>query len=196
MTLRFVYLGMRRALGAIAAVLPFFALATGSDYTNAKRKLEMIEADRAPRGTQVKFTTQELNAYVAGEVPGVAPQGVRNTRVQLGQGSATGSALIDFLKLREGKGIQTGWFMSKLLSGERAVTVTARIQSASGRATVDVERVEISGVPISGGALDFLIQNFLLPRFPTAKIGEPFELAHSVERLDVRPDAVRVVMKK
>ncbi len=192
---RFVWKCMRRS-AAIAVLLPFFALATASDYTNAKRKLEMIEADRAPRGSQVTFTTQELNAYVAGELPEVAPQGVRNTRLQLGQGFTTGSALIDFLKLREGKGIQTGWFMSKLLSGERAVTVTARIQSASGRATVDVERVEISGVPVNGGALDFLIQNFLLPRFPTAKIGEPFDLEHGVERLDVRPDAVRVVMKK
>ncbi len=192
---RFVYPDMRRS-AAIAVFLPFFALATASDYTNAKKKLEMIETDRAPRGSRVTFTTQELNAYVAGELPEVAPQGVRNTRLQLGRGSATGSALIDFVKLREGKGIRTGWFMAKLLSGERPVTVTARIQSASGRATVDLERVEISGVPISGGALDFLIQNFLLARFPTAKIGEPFELDHGVERLDVRPDAVRVVMKK
>ena len=44
-------------------------------------------------------------------------------------------------------------------------------------------------------ALDFLIQNFLLPRFPDAKIGRPFELGHGIDRLEVRPNEVRVVIK-
>ncbi len=42
--------------------------------------------------------------------------------------------------------------MKNLFAGERPVMVTARFSSANGKARVDVERVEISGVPIQGSA--------------------------------------------
>jgi hypothetical protein len=84
--------------------------------------------------------------------------------------------------------------MSKLLEGERPVSVTARIRSAGGTATVDVERVEISGIVIDGRTLDFLIENILLPLYPNAVVGRPFELGHRIERLDVEPRAVGVVI--
>ena len=54
-----------------------------------------------------------------------------------------------------------GWFMAKLLSGERPVRVDVRIRSSHGQAVVDLDRVEISGMAISGSALDYLIRNFL-----------------------------------
>jgi hypothetical protein len=86
--------------------------------------------------------------------------------------------------------------MSKLLAGEKPVRVTARIQSASGLAQVDVERVEIAGIVIEGKMLDYLIHNFLIPHFPEAKVGEKFELAHHIDHLDVKPDAVGVVLSR
>ena len=97
-------------------------------------------------------------------------------------------------KLRRALGYQTGWLMSKLLDGDRPVSVTARIRSAGGRATVDLQRVEISGVAIDGGTLDFLIENVLLPLYPNAVLGRPFELGHRIEKLDVRPAAVAVLI--
>jgi hypothetical protein len=84
--------------------------------------------------------------------------------------------------------------MSKLLDGERPVSVTARIRSSAGQATVDVQRVEISGITIDGRTLDFLIQNFLLPMYPDAILGKPFGLGHRIERLDISPANVGVVV--
>jgi hypothetical protein len=104
-------------------------------------------------------------------------------------------ALIDFLKLRQAAGKPSGWVMTKLLAGERPVRVTAKIKSGSGRAVVDVERVEISGVTIDGKMLDYLIQHYLIPQYPEAKVGQPFELAHRIDHLEVKPDAVGVVLK-
>jgi hypothetical protein len=54
--------------------------------------------------------------------------------------------------------------------------------------------VEISSVTIDGKTLDFLIQNFLLAKYPDAIVGRPFELGHRIERLDVQPAAVGVVI--
>ena len=84
--------------------------------------------------------------------------------------------------------------MSKLLDGERPVTVAARIQSAHGQATVDVQRVEISGMTVDGRMLDFLIQNVLLPMYPNAAVGRPFALGSHVDRLELQPGAVHVVI--
>jgi hypothetical protein len=175
--------------------LLLLAVAIGAavdDYTAVKRKLDDIEGGRLRPGARVVMTPRELDAYVARE----APVGVRNPRVQLQAGAAKGDALIDFGKLRRAQGYRPGWIMSKLLDGERPVSVTARIRSGNGQATVDVQRVEISGIRIDGRTLDFLIQNFLLAMYPDAAVGRPFELGHRIERLDVQPQAVNVLIGK
>ena len=77
--------------------------------------------------------------------------------------------------------------MRKLLEGEREVAVTARVSSGYGKATVHLQRVEVSGIPIEGTALDFLINNYLVPNYPEAKIGRPFELHKRVDRIEVSP---------
>lgn len=163
-----------------------------NDYASAKQKIDSIEAGLLRSGARVNLTYPELNAWVAKE----APAGVRNPQVRAGARElATGSALIDFGKLERSAGRRPGWLMSKLLDGERAVSVTARLRSSTGQATVDVQRVEISGVAIDGRTLDFLIQNFLIPMYPDAVIGKPFELGHRIDRIDVAPSAVTVLLK-
>jgi hypothetical protein len=161
-------------------------------YASAKQKFDSIEAERLPSGARVLLTIPELNAWVARE----APAGVRNPRVRVaGRDVATGAALIDFGKLERSAGRQPGWLMSKLIDGERPVSVTARVHSSAGRATVDVQRVEISSITIDGRTLDFLIQNFLLPMYPDAIVGRPFELRHRIDRIDLSPSAVTVLLK-
>ena len=165
--------------------------AAPDDYLSAKQKFDSIESGRLRAGSRVELSVRELDAYAEREVP----EGVRNPRLQLpAPGMATGIAMVDFGKLRRAHGYQTGWLMSKLLDGDRPVSVTARIHSAGGRATVDLQRVEISGIAIDGRTLDFLIENVLLPLYPDAVLGRPFELGHRIEKLDVGPAAVAVLI--
>ncbi len=174
---------------SIAAVAALTAATT--DYVSAKRKFDQIGSDRLQAGTRVVLTTRELNAWVEQELP----QGVRNPKLEIpSPGVARGTALVDFGKVRRAQGHDPGWLMSRLLDGERPVTVTARISSGNGQATVDVQRVEISGLVIDGRTLDFLIQNVLLPLYPDAVVGRPFELGHRIEKLDVQPVAVGVLI--
>lgn len=165
-----------------------------SDYQSAQDKFDRIESDRLRAGSRVELTASELTAYVEHTVPTVT-EGVRNPRLQLvGPEVAKATALIDFAKVQRSQGHPPGWLMSKLLEGERPVSVTARIRSSGGHATVDVQRVEISGIVIDGRTLDFLIDNILLPLYPNAVVGRPFELGHRIERLDVEPRGVGVVI--
>lgn len=182
-----------RARTLALSSLAFAALAFSpvENYATAKHKFDLIDSERLRPGSRLSLTERELNAYVAHE----APQGVRNTKLEIvSPGLAVGSAMIDFGQVRRAQGHPPGWLMSKLLDGERPVSVTARIQSSDGHATVQVQRVEVSGVQIDGSTLDFLIQNVLLPIYPDAVVDRPFELGHHIERLDVQPAAVGVVI--
>ncbi len=142
------------------------------------------------------FTAAELNAWARVKAPTVVPEGLRDPRLELGNGSATAYALIDFLKLRHSAGIETNWLISKLIQGEKRVKAIAGIQSENGRATVHLERVEIGGLAVSGATLDFLIETFFRPIYPDAKIDEPFELSDRVERITVTPAEARVYIRK
>ena len=180
----FVVFGMTLALFATAP----------SDYQAVVHKFSLIEHDRLKPGSRVVLTPAELNAYARQEVAEVAPEGVRSPRLELGPGTATATALIDLGKLRRAEGKPPGPIMSYLLDGERPVTITARIRSSGGTATVDVQQVEISGVTIEGRMLDFLIHSYVMQAYPDAKVGQPFALGHRIERLEVQPSAVGVVI--
>lgn len=183
-----VFASVVLAVGIIAA--------SRTDYLNVKRKFDSIEKNQVRPGARIPITAQELNAYVQAELPRVAPPGIRDPAITLhGNNSATGRALIDFVKLRSAQGKPPNWILRKLLEGEHEVAVTTSVRSGGGTATVDVQSVEIAGVPISGAALDFLIRNYLIPNYPEAKIGRPFQLASKVDRIEVRPGVAYVVMR-
>ena len=187
---------MRRFWPLAAFTLPLLLYSSRADYSSVEKKFALIENDRLKPGSRVTLSQRELNAYLVEQVPQVAPQGVRDPKIELGAGTATGSALIDFVRLRSAQGKPPGWLMRQLLQGEHPVTVTAQVQSGGGRATVDVQRVEVSGIVVEGRMLEYLIQNYLLPYYPEAKVGEPFELRHRIDRIDVQPARVDVIIKK
>jgi len=164
------------------------------DYQAAAHKLSLIQHDRLKPGARVALTPRELDAYAREQAAQAALGAVRNPHLELGPGTATATALIDFGKLRRAQGKPPGRIMAYLLDGERPVTVNATITSSRGTATVNVQRVEISGVTIDGRMLDFLIQHYLVSAYPAAKVGQPFALGHRIERLDVEPSAVDVII--
>ncbi len=178
----------------LAVGLPLAA--TKSEYLSAKRKFQALEKHQYKKGTRVALTSGELNSYVETELPRVAPSGVRKPTVRLlGNNQATGTLLIDFVKLQSARGKPPGFLLRTLLDGEHEVAVTAEVKSAAGMATVDIRRVEISGIPIEGSALDYVIRNYLVPNYPDAKIGSPFKLDSTVERIEVTPGAAYVQLK-
>lgn len=189
--------------GFLLAFVPGLVAAAGERQTpltpgaaDIKHKIHLIDSGRARRGSMIVFPQNELNDFARWRLPQLVPQGAREPRIEIGNGIATGHLLVDFLKMRQANGVETPWLISKMIQGERPLTVHARIDSARGRATVHVDSVELSGVSVSGGALDFLINTFFLPVFPEAKINKPFALADGIERIEAIPGQARVVMKQ
>lgn len=165
-------------------------------YERAARKLDAIESRHVKRGTTVVFTPAEINAWARVKVPETVPEGMRDERVELGTGTATGYAIVDFLKMRQAKGESTNWLISRLIEGERPLSVSVRLESGGGRCTVYLTRVEISSAVADGTVLDFLIKTFFMPLYPDAKINEPFDLDYDIDRIEIRPAGIRVVIKR
>ena len=186
---------MGRYLLAFALLLALGASPTDSGAESMRRKLDSLNSGHARPGSVVGFTSAEINAWARHELPAIVPEGVRQPRVELASGAATGYALVDFVKLRHAQGQESNWLVRKLIEGEKPVKATARIQSAHGQATVFLQRVEIGGLAVSGYTLDFMIETFFLPLYPNAKINQPFELNDNVDRLEVRPGEALVFVK-
>jgi hypothetical protein len=175
-----------------------FALVAAASLADmAHQKFARLERADSRPGTHIDFSAAELNAWAQDEAAIYAPGATRNIRLDLSEGGATGSMLVDFLKLRKAAtGEEPGWLMKNLFAGERPVTVKVRFDSRNRRARVDVDRVEVSGVAIEGATLDFLIQNWLRPTFPDVKISQWFDLGFHVDRFTVHADGASIFIGK
>jgi hypothetical protein len=169
-------------------------LSAATAVDSALAKFALIEQDRAAAGSHVTLTASELTAYARVQAQVIAPGAVHDPKLTITPGHAEAYAMIDFLHLPQ-VGPQPGWIVRKLLEGQRPLRVRVRIQSINGRARVDVERVEISGVAMEGRTLDFLLSQFVIPSFPEAKTGVWFGLSHGIDRLELGNGVVRVVIK-
>ncbi|MEO8027191.1 MAG: hypothetical protein ABI823_11995 [Bryobacteraceae bacterium] len=190
---------MRRLAASIAVSVVLLGSASAADdalYLRAVKKIEYIEERKAPPGSVIVFTQNEINAWAKVRIPEIVPDGVRGQHLQLKNGGAEGFALMDFLKMRHAKGEATNWVFAKLIEGERPVEAEITLQTKGGYATVELKRLTISGIPTPTVVLDFLIKTFLLSMYPTAHIGEPFEMGHNLDHLELKPGGVRVFIKK
>ena len=70
------------------------------------------------------------------------------------------------------------------------------MESGGGRCTVYLTRVELGAVVADGVILNLLVKVFFLPLFPDARIDEPFDLDYDIDRIEIRPDGVRVTAKQ
>ncbi len=166
-----------------------------SALKSADAKMEKLSDTKAKRGEVILFSPAEIDAWIRDEVPKAVSQGVREPKVELGQDTALTSALVDLVKIEQARGKTPGMF-SKMFAGERPLKVALRIESSGGRCTVFLTRVELGGASLEGTVLNILIKTFFTPLYPDAKINEPFEIGYNVDRIELRPDGIRVAIKK
>ena len=160
---------------------------------SAQKKLDSISDQKLKPGAIVTLSPREINAWIHEKAVKAFPEGIRNEHIDLGPGTADGNALVDLTKISRAK---TNALVARLIEGERPLRVAIRVESSNGRATVFLTHVELSGVAIDGSILDFLIKHFVQPRYPDIKINEPIDLDFNMERIEIQPTGVRILIKK
>jgi len=164
---------------------------------SAQKKLDSIADEKLKRGAAVVLSPQEINAWLHEKAVKAFPEGLRNEHVELGSGTVDGTALVDLMKIQKNKSTSTmNALIGRLIEGERPLKISIRVESSNGRATVFLTRVELSGVALDGSILEFLIKQFIQPRYPDIKINQPFDLDYNIDRIEIQPAAVKIFIKK
>jgi hypothetical protein len=182
--------------GSVFFVCLLPLLAADPDTQSAQAKLDSIADSKVKPGGVILFPPREVEAWIRSTIPEYVPEGIRDEHIELGTDTATASAIVDFVKMRLSQGKPTNSVLGALIEGERQLTVSVRLESNEGRCTVYLKRVDLGGVAVEGVLLEFLVKTFFLPLFPDAKINEPFDLGYNMERIELRPAGIRVLIKR
>ncbi len=182
---------MHRRLFLLALTV-FPVLGADALAEGARAKLAIIQDDKAAPGSVIHFSAQELNAWIRAELAEEPQVGLRETKLELGEGTVSFEALADFQKLAGG---QNGMFAT-LLGGERRVKIVVQPETAAGKITVHLKLVEISGVPLSGILLDLAAKLVLTQVYDEVQVDQPFDLGHNIDHALIEPGSLKVFIRK
>ena len=182
-----VVCGMAGALVSAADVLT-------PQLGNAFAKKVVVVQEHANAGVKkplsTTFTQAETNSYLKFNAGDLLPTGMTQPMVTLiGPGRLSGEAVIDLDIVRQ-KSSSGGWLdPTSYLTGRLPVTASGRVITGDGKARFEVERAEISGVPIPRSFLAQMVNFFTRtadnPR--GSSIDDTFEMPAKIRSIDVEP---------
>lgn len=179
-------------LGLLVAALAAPAISPESSRS-AQQKLDRIAEEKMAPGSSVVLTEDEINSFLRYDYAADLPKGISQPRIHLEPDRVLGTATVDFLEWQSQTGASPGPLLWWLLRGKRPVEAVCRYTSSKGYGRADVESVKISGVPISGSAVNFLIENLVTPRYPAAVVGRPTPLGFHLQQVRVEKGRAVVV---
>jgi hypothetical protein len=134
------------------------------------------------------FSQAETNSYLKFNAGALLPTGMTQPMVTLiGGGRLSGQAVIDLDIVRQKSG-SGGWLdPTSYLTGKLPVTASGRVVTGDGKARFEIERAEVSGVPIPRSFLAQMV-NFFTRTADNPKgssIDDTFEMPAQIRRVDV-----------
>ena len=165
------------------------------DLDSAKRKIDHVEANgRSPRPSQTPtiFTEAEVNAYLASDNVRL-PAGVESLKLAGEDGVITGSAHVDFDRIREGSHSSNP--LLSIFSGVHDVVVIAHAHGAQGRGHVHVDSVTIDDMEVPHFVLQWFDDKFLTPKYPDLGIDSQFGLPDRIDTATVGTHQLTIIQK-
>lgn len=161
---------------------------------DAFAKKVVVVQDHANAGAKTplstSFTQAETNSYLKFNAVDLLPTGLTQPEITLlGQNRVSAKAIVDLDIVRK-KQSSGGWFdPTSYLTGKLLVTAAGRVVTADGRGRVELERAEVSGVPIPKSFLNQMVNFFTRtadnPNGST--VDDVFELPAKIKRIDSEP---------
>lgn len=179
-----------QVLFALVLALPLWAAAPFTDQkalADAMEKKINLVRDNGARETPQKrttiFTQDEVNAYFA-ERRLKMPDGVRSVTFELEPGKVTSHTRVDFDEITRERRSRNP--LMYLFTGTHNVEVIARTRNgAPGRVHVTVESVEIDGVTVPQMALEFFVERFVNPKYPTVGLDRDYALPSKMKMVSI-----------
>jgi hypothetical protein len=189
---------MRATTSLLAALTIAGGAASAADVLTKKLSDEfaakvVIVQNHANGGSKkplaTTFTEAETNSYLKFGAADLLPTGLTQPNItMLGEGRVTGNAVVDLDIVRR-KQSSGGWLdPTSYLTGKLPVMATGRIITGDGKARIELERAEISGLPLPKSFLAQMV-NFFTRTADNPKgssIDDTFELPANIIRIDVQ----------
>jgi hypothetical protein len=155
-----------------------------------EKKIVAVQANadvKSKTERQTPFTEAETNSYLKFKSGPLLPTGLTEPVITLhGQGRVTGRAVVDLDVVRQ-KQSSGGWFdPTSYLTGKLPVSAVGRIVTADGKGRFELERADISGVPVPKSLLAQMVNYFTRTKDNPAgsSIDDTFELPADIRRID------------
>ena len=149
---------------------------------------------KAPRPTP--FNEDETNSYLKYKSGPLLPTGLTEPVITLhGEGRVTGRAVVDLDVVRQ-KQSRGGWFEpTSYLTGKLPVSAVGRIVTAEGKGRFELERADVSGLPVPKSLLAQMVNYFTRTADNPggSSIDDTFELPAEIRRIDVTSGRFTVV---
>ena len=186
----------RLATGSLllaAALSASSSLLSPTASLSAKKKIDRINSGSLRNGETVILSENEINSFFKYDHSGEMPEGVREVKVDLGEGGAVVRVFVDLSRAQDQQGAPGGIVWRFLLRGERKVVAHCRYRSADGYGRLDVDSVEIDGRTVPRFIVDWLIASYVNPQIPDFEVGKTVGLPKKVQEIRVQPARVVVV---
>ena len=159
------------------------------------QKLRHIESNgqsARPDQTPTVITEQEANAYLASDEV-ILPDGVRSVKLVAQPGVISGTAQIDFDRIREGSHSSNP--LLGIFTGVHEVIVVAHAHGAARQGYVHVDSVSLDGVEVPRFVLQLFVEKYLQPKYPELGIDSRFPLPDRVDTATVGEHKLTVLQK-
>jgi hypothetical protein len=192
---------IRRFLVPALALVVGVAMYAAPDPVVARRdadafKVKLAEISRrggeAPARSQPASTTvteSEVNGYIALELTDDLPSGIVSPAVlMLGQGRASGQAVVDLDKVRQSIGATSVLNPLSYLRGRLPVVATGTLAARDGVARLQFESATVSGVRVPKVVLQQIVSYYSKSeRFPSGiSLDDPFTLPAGIREIQVQ----------
>jgi hypothetical protein len=174
-----------------AALLTAAEPVSRRDAARLQAKLDRIaQAPPGRYGSAARTTVSEveLNSYLQFEMDDRLPAGVTEPWISfVGEGRVSGRATVDLEKIAARR--KSGSMLSPFnyLTGQLPVVATGMLRTRSGVATIEVESVSISGVPVPQWMLQEVVTHYSKSseRPDGVSISQPFELPAGIREIEL-----------
>jgi hypothetical protein len=190
---------MRQGFRTIGAVLlgmllfvPLHAATVSRQHADAfARKLTQIQQQAnagTPAARRTPVSEDEVNSWFAFTAQPLLPSGVSEPKVTaLGQGRVMATAIVDLEEVAKRRASGSSLSPWNLVGGRVPLTVTGILHTRNGVGRVELQRADISGVPVPVTLVQELVS--LYSRSDTnpggVRLDDPFALPSKIREIQV-----------
>jgi len=152
-----------------------------------ENKIQMLSHPARGSSRPVSVSEDEANAFLKFHCQKLLPPGIRDPEVRITAKGISAAADIDFNQMNQLSADKGDWQTKALFAifrGKQRASASGKLETANGQGKIIVENAAIGNTPLPPVLVDWLIQNYIRPRYnidPT----KPFHLPGDVSRVEL-----------